>query len=90
MVVRRLLAKTPDGVRQLQDLYRAHQGALLGNFRLFRAWEESDFIEQYPCPPYAISLVQDIMGAMRGTIEEARRLSGSERSIPFSAPIRFS
>lgn len=81
VVVRRLLAKTSDGAARLRQLYQAHQGRLLSNLRIHPNWSEGDFIDQYPYHPYAIPLVQDIMGAMRGTVEEARRLSGSQRSM---------
>jgi hypothetical protein len=81
VVGNRLLAKTPEGADQLRNLFRSHQGNLLGNLSLDRNWGEEDFISQYPLPPYAVVLMQDIMGAMRGSVEEARRLAGSERSM---------
>jgi hypothetical protein len=81
VVVSRLLMKTSQGVGTLQSLYQSHQGALRSSLVIDRSWRERDFIDQYPCPPYAITLMQDIMGAMRGSVEEARRLSGSERSM---------
>ncbi|NLG80270.1 MAG: BREX system P-loop protein BrxC [Firmicutes bacterium] len=81
VVAARLLAKKTEGVVQLEGLYRANQGALLSTLNLDGTLTERNFVEQYPCPPYAVRLMQDIMGAMRGSVEEARRLSGSERSM---------
>ncbi len=81
VVANRLLAKTGGGANHLRRLYQSHQGSLLSNLSIDRSWGEREFIDHYPCPPYAVKLMQDIMGAMRGSIEEARRLSGSERSM---------
>lgn len=81
VVGNRLLSKTTQGAKDLRALYRSHQGNLMTNLCLDRSWGEDDFIAQYPLPPYAVNLMQDIMGAMRGSVEEARRLAGSERSM---------
>jgi hypothetical protein len=81
VVANRLLVKTSDGANQLRRLYQSHQGTLLANLGIDRSWGRDEFVNQYPCPPYAVRLMQDIMGAMRGSIDEARRLSGSERSM---------
>lgn len=81
VVGNRLLSKTPQGAKELRTLYHSHQGRLMNNLCLDHSWGEADFIAQYPLPPYAVYLMQDIMGAMRGSVEEARRLAGSERSM---------
>lgn len=81
VVANRLLAKKGEAAAQLQNIYRSCQGALLSNLNIDRQLTERDFVEQYPCPPYAVKLVQDVMGAMRGSVEDARRLSGSNRSL---------
>jgi len=81
VVAKRLLAKTKPAVATLQGLYQSHQGSLRANLSIERSWNEGDFVDHYPFPPYAITLMQDIMGAMRGSVEEARRLSGAERSM---------
>jgi hypothetical protein len=81
VIANRILAKTSEGAKYLQGLYKSHQGRLLSNLTIERSWREQDFIDLYPCHPYAVRLMQDIMGAMRGSIEEARRLSGSARSL---------
>lgn len=81
VVGNRLLSKTTQGTSALRELYRSHQGNLMTNLCLDRSWNDADFIDQYPLPPYAVSLMQDIMGAMRGSVDEARRLAGSERSM---------
>ncbi|MCD6506891.1 BREX system P-loop protein BrxC [Candidatus Poribacteria bacterium] len=80
VIAQRLLAKTPQGASQLSDMYRSHQGNLLSAL-LPGSHGEREFVEQYPLHPYAVELIQNIMGAMRGSIEEARKLSGSERSM---------
>lgn len=81
VVAKRLMEKKPKAANELRDLYSRHQGALVSNLSLDRLWYEGDFVNQYPFPPYAVRLMQDIMGALRGSVEEARRLSGSERSM---------
>ena len=81
VVARRLMEKKPKAADALRKLYSRHQGALVSNLSLDRSWHEGDFVSQYPFPPYAVRLMQDIMGALRGSVEEARRLSGSERSM---------
>ncbi|MEM3449088.1 MAG: DUF6079 family protein, partial [Nitrososphaerota archaeon] len=81
VVASRLLAKKSDAINYLRNIYRSHQGILHSNLSIERNWTENDFIEMYPFSPYAVRLVQNIMGALRGSIEEARRLSGSERSV---------
>lgn len=81
VVGERLLTKTAQGVTELRALYIAHQGRLIENLSLVSGWGDEDFIRQYPFPPYAVPLIQDIMGAMRGSIDEMRRLSGSQRSM---------
>jgi len=81
VIARRLLAKTPDGANRLKDILRRHEGNLRSVLALGSDWNKDEFVEQYPCYPYAVRLMQDIMGTMRGSIEEARRLSGSERSL---------
>lgn len=81
VVNNRLLAKTKAGVDRLRQLYCAHQGSLHAALSIDRGWNEDAFIAHYPFPPYAVPLMQSIMGAMRGSVEEARRLSGSERSM---------
>jgi len=81
VIARRLLSKTADGVAHLRKMLQRYEGSMRTALTLESGWSEDEFIEQYPCHPYAIQLMQDIMGAMRGSIEEARRLSGSERSL---------
>jgi len=81
VIAQRLLAKTPQGADQVRQILERHEGNLRSVLCLRGDWEPEDFVQQYPCHPYAIELMQDIMGAMWGSIEEARRLSGSERSM---------
>ncbi len=81
VIGRRLLQKTPEGERQVRELYRQNEGALRENLALRPGWTEDQFVQQYPCPPYAVQVVQDVLSAMRGSVEEMRRLSGSERSM---------
>lgn len=81
VVAKRLLSKTSEGAGHLEQLYQAHQGALLANLSIDRSWDQGEFVQLYPLPPYSVALMQDIMGTMRGSPEEMRRLSGSERSM---------
>ncbi len=81
VIGQRLLQKTPEGERRVRELCRQNEGALRENLALRTGWTEDQFVQQYPCPPYAVQVVQDVLSAMRGTVEEMRRLSGSERSM---------
>jgi hypothetical protein len=81
VIAQRLLQKTPDGAERVRELYRGYGGSLRENLSLQTGWTEDQFLAQYPCPPYAIRLLQDVMASMRGSVEEMRRLSGSERSM---------
>jgi hypothetical protein len=80
VVARRLLEKTPQGDAHLRKILSQHQGALRAALSL-TTWQDDEFIQQYPCHPYAVRLIQDIQAGMRGSIEEQRRLSRSERSL---------
>ncbi|MBC7234010.1 MAG: hypothetical protein H5T68_12305 [Chloroflexi bacterium] len=81
VLANRLFAKRPEAVQELDALYDKHQGTLHTNLILGRDWGKADWRQQYPLPPYMVSLVQDIMAALRGSVDEARRLSGSSRSM---------
>ncbi|MCL5265971.1 MAG: BREX system P-loop protein BrxC [Chloroflexi bacterium] len=81
VVADRLLRKTPQGAVQLRRLYQAESGNLRAALAIDRNWTEDDFVAQYPLPPYTVPLTQAIIGAMRGSVEEARRLSGAQRSM---------
>lgn len=81
VIAERLLQKTPEGADRVRQLYRQHEGSLRENLGLQTGWTAEEFVNQYPCPPYAVRMLQDIMGTMRGSVEEMRRLSGSERSM---------
>jgi len=81
VIAQRLLAKTGEGVQGVRTMFRDHEGRLRMGLSLEQRWGDDDFLKLYPCHPYAIHMMQDIMGAMRGSVEEARRLSGSERSL---------
>jgi len=81
VIGQRLLQKTLEGERRVRELFRQNEGALRENLALRTGWIEDQFVQQYPCPPYAVEVVQDVLGAMRGSVEEMRRLSGSERSM---------
>lgn len=80
VVARRLLAKTPAGAETLRELLARHRGALRAALAL-ADWSDEEFVGQYPLHPYAVRLIQDIQSGMRGSIEEQRRLSRSERSL---------
>ncbi|MDW8103304.1 MAG: BREX system P-loop protein BrxC, partial [Anaerolineae bacterium] len=80
VVARRLLEKNQAGAETLRELLSRHRGALRAALTL-ADWSDEEFIGQYPCHPYAVRLVQDIQAGMRGSIEEQRRLSRSERSL---------
>jgi hypothetical protein len=81
VIAERLLQKTPDGAERVRGLYRGYEGSLRENLSLQTGWTEDRFLSQYPCPPYAVRLLQDVMASMRSSVEEMRRLSGSERSM---------
>lgn len=81
IVAERLLKKTPKGSEEIRGLFDQKAGSLRAALTIDTSWSDSDFIAQYPCHPYAIRLIQDIMGAIHGSVEEARRLSGMARSV---------
>mgnify|MGYP000653099049 CR=1 FL=1 len=81
VIAERLLQKTPDGSQRVREVYRQYEGSLRENLSLQTGWTEDQFLAQYPCPPYAVRLLQDVMASMRGSVEEMQRLSGSERSM---------
>lgn len=81
VLAKRFLAKRPEAAKELDALYNKHQGTLRTNLTLGSGWGKDEWRQQYPLPPYMVSLVQDIMAGLRGSVEEARRLSGSSRSM---------
>ena len=81
VIAQRLLQKTQEGAQHIRQLYHQYEGSLRENLSLQTGWTCEQFIASYPCPPYAVRLLQDVMAAMRGSLEEMRRLSGSERSM---------
>jgi len=80
VVAERLLRKTPGGSEEVQRLFEQKSGAIRSALTIDR-WQDDEFISYYPCPPYAIRLIQDIMGSFHNSVEEARRLSGAARSV---------
>ena len=81
IVARRLLEKTPEGAESLREYAQRFEGGLRASLCLGRGWGLDDFVRTYPLPPHYVQLVQDIQGTIRSSLEEARRLSGSERSL---------
>ncbi|MEM2915358.1 MAG: hypothetical protein QXH91_08190, partial [Candidatus Bathyarchaeia archaeon] len=51
VVSTRLLSKKSEAVALLKNLYQSHQGKLLSNLSIERAWTENDFVERYPFSP---------------------------------------
>jgi len=80
VVAERLLRKTPKGSAEVKKLLEQKSGAIRSALTIDR-WQDSDFIAHYPCPPYAVRLIQDIMGSFHSSVEDARRLSGAARSV---------
>lgn len=80
VVTERLLKKNPEGAEKVRQMLDQKRGQLRSMLTI-ESWNDSDFIEQYPCHPYSIRLIQSIVGAFRSSIEEARRASGTARSI---------
>ncbi len=80
VVAERLLRKTPKGSEEVKKLLEQKSGAIRAALTIDR-WQDSDFIAHYPCPPYAVRLIQDIMGSFHSSVEDARRLSGAARSV---------
>jgi len=80
VVAERLLRKSPKGGEEVKKLLARKSGAIRSALTIDR-WQDSDFIAHYPCPPYAVRLIQDIMGSFHSSVEDARRLSGAARSV---------
>ena len=81
VVAERLLKKTPGGAQQVSALLEQKHGTIRAALVLDSRWQDRDFVAHYPCPPYAVRLIQDVMGSLQTTTEEARRLSGAARSV---------
>ena len=80
VVAERLLRKTPKGSEEVKKLLEQKSGAIRSALTIDR-WHDDNFIAYYPCPPYAVRLIQDIMGSFHTSVEDARRLSGAARSV---------
>jgi hypothetical protein len=80
VVAERLLRKTPKGSEEVKKLLDQKSGAIRSALTIDQ-WQDNEFIAHYPCPPYAVRLVQDIMGSFHSSVEDARRLSGAARSV---------
>ena len=88
VIQERLLAKTPNSLKPLQDLYAA-KGDILKNQLSFtgvgptlRAFKDGDdFVRNYPFAPYQFQLVQKVFEAIRKAGATGLHLSRGERSI---------
>lgn len=81
VVAERLLKKNPKGSEEVSQLFQRKMGTLRSALTIDSSWNESDFVSQYPCHPYSVRLIQNIMGAFHSSVEEARRLSVGARSV---------
>jgi hypothetical protein len=88
VIQERLLAKRPDSLKPLRDLYAA-KGDILKNQLSFtgvgptlRAFKDADdFVRNYPFAPYQFQLVQKVFEAIRKAGATGLHLSRGERSI---------
>jgi len=86
VAARRVLAKKPEAIPFLGDLFERHRGTLNSHTALeqsnrFRPVEKEAFIETYPYLPHLIGLSIDIMSALRLQSGGVRHLGGSNRTI---------
>jgi hypothetical protein len=86
VATKRVLAKKPEHVPALEQLYAQHQGQLNAATRLERTSRTSevrkeDFVEFYPYLPHFINLSIDIMSGIRLQPGAPRQLGGSNRTI---------
>ena len=86
VATRRVLAKNPDGVQALKQLFAESQGRLNMSCQLERTnrWaelNEAEFVRFYPYLPHYIELSIDIMSGLRLQGSTLRQLSGSNRTI---------
>jgi hypothetical protein len=81
VVAERLLKKTPNGSKEVNQLLMQKSGAIRSALTIDSSWQDPDFTAHYPCPPYSVRLIQDIMGSFHSSVEEARRLSSAARSV---------
>jgi hypothetical protein len=86
VATRRVLAKKPEAIPVLGELFRKAQGQLNAAWRLERtprktAVTEEEFIQFYPYPPHFVDLSIDIMAGIRLQPGAPRHLGGSNRTI---------
>ncbi|MGV8119623.1 MAG: BREX system P-loop protein BrxC [Candidatus Xenobiia bacterium LiM19] len=86
VATRRVLAKRPEAVKSLTELYRSSEGLLNTACRLERTHltstvGEEDFVQFYPYLPHFIELSIDIMSGIRIQPGAPKHLGGSNRTI---------
>jgi hypothetical protein len=86
VATRRVLGKTDEAVRVLDQLFSRSQGALNAGFALERSSRRTDvdgdtFAQFYPYPPHYIDICIDIMSGIRLQPGAPRHLGGSNRTI---------
>jgi hypothetical protein len=83
---RRVLEKTPQARRHLEELYERNEGRLKTFCTLERtsrdtSLSKSDFVRLYPYLPYQIDLCIDIVAGLRLKRGALRHIGGSNRTI---------
>ena len=86
VATRRVLAKKPEAVPVLQELFAGCQGQLNNQCRLERTARKSevnegDFVQFYPYLPHYVELSIDIMSGIRLQPGAPKHLGGSNRTI---------
>ncbi len=86
VATKRVLAKKPEALTTLTELYRSSEGLLNAACRLERthlssAVGEEDFVQFYPYLPHFIELSIDIMSGIRIQPGAPKHLGGSNRTI---------
>jgi hypothetical protein len=91
VVKKRLLSKTPDKLRHLEELYSKYSGglatsALIKNPAreyggLLTRIDKEAFVDSYPLMPYHVLLMQQIFSSLRSRGRVTPELTGRERAI---------
>lgn len=86
VATRRVLAKKPEGITELDALYAKHMGQIEFSWKLERSTRRVElsrekFAEFYPYPPHFVDLSIEIMSGIRLAPGGMRQLGGSNRTI---------
>lgn len=87
VIHKRVLSKTPEAAKDLEELYQQYSGALIKNSTIQKTSKElhplnqESFVAAYPFLPYQLPLIQDIFTGIRIRPGASRHIGGSSRTL---------